>query len=206
MFPLPSVLFPRAALPLQVFERRYLTMVDEVLNTDRRFGVVLIERGSDVGGGDQRFSVGTIASVVRVGALDDGRLAVVAIGESRFRVVDWLPEEPYPAATIRDLDDDKPGPATEALLDRGRRAYRRALALASELGGSHGDPDPDLPDDPVAASWFLCDAAPIEQLDRQMLLETEGIDTRLAALIEALGTTAELLRGRLGPTSGPPDL
>jgi Lon protease-like protein len=198
MFPLPSVLFPRGALPIQVFERRYLTMIDEVLSGDRRFGVVLIERGSEVGGGDQRFGIGTLARVVRVGALDDGRLALVAIGDGRFRVVDWLPERPYPEATIRELEEDVPGPGTEALLDRSRRAYRRAIALASELGGSGGDPDPDLPDDPTAASWFLCDAAPIEQLDRQMLLETGGIDARLSALIEALDAKAELLRSRLG--------
>ena len=195
MFPLGSVLFPGAALPLQVFERRYLSMVDDVLNADRRFGVVLIERGSEVGGGDDRFGVGTVA---RVGALDDGRLALVALGEERFRVIDWLPEEPYPEATIRELTEAGPGPGTEALIDRARRAYRRALALASELGGHSGDPEPDLPDDPVPASWFLCEAAPIEQLDRQRLLEIDGIDLRLSVLIEALDVKADLLRSRLG--------
>ena len=56
---------------------------------------------------------------------------------------------------------------------KNRKLLRRVLALASELGSSVGDLDPDLPDDPVAASWELCSAAPVEQLDRQRLLETD---------------------------------
>lgn len=198
MFPLSSVLFPGAVLPLQVFERRYLEMVDSVLGGDRTFGVVLIERGSEVGGGDHRFDVGTTAQIVRVGAFDDGRLALVAIGRNRFEVVEWLPEDPFPIAAVRELPSDRPGAATEALLDRARRAYRRALALASELGGDSVDPEPDLPSDPVAATWFLCEAAPIEQLDRQRLLAIRDIDERLDALVEAVEEKAELLRSRLG--------
>ena len=198
MFPLSSVLFPGAVLPLQVFEKRYLELVDSVLAGDRSFGVVLIERGSEVGGGDHRFGVGTIAKIVRVGALDDGRLAVVAIGRNRFRVIDWLPEQPYPAATIAELAADREGPGTGALIDRARRSYRRTLALASELGGASADPEPELPDDGVAAAWFLCEAAPIEQLDRQRLLEIDEIDLRLEALIGALDDKTELLRSRLG--------
>lgn len=198
MFPLGSVLFPGAALPLQVFERRYLEMIDVVLDGDRTFGVVLIERGSEVGGGDKRFDVGTTAKVVRVGALDDGRLALVAIGRNRIRVVEWLPEDPYPLATVEELRDDRVGPATEGLLDRARRSYRRTLALASELGGASVDPEPDLPADPLDAAWFLCDAAPVEQLDRQHLLEIDEVDGRLEALVIALDDKADLLRSRLG--------
>ena len=198
MFPLASVLYPGAVLPLQVFERRYLEMIDTILDGDRSFGVVLIERGSEVGGGDHRFRVGTAANIVRVGALDDGRLALVAIGGRRIRVVDWLPEDPFPVATVRELDVDRPGPGTEALLDGARRAYRRTLAVASEMGGSSPDPEPDLPTDPIEAAWFLCEASPIEQLDRQRLLETDGVDARLEALVVALNHKAELLRSHMG--------
>ena len=80
MFPLGTVLFPHALLPLRVFEPRYRTMTAHVMRGDAEFGVVLIERGSEVGGGDIRFDVGTggsnltwqISSGVgyRVGPLD----------------------------------------------------------------------------------------------------------------------------------------
>ena len=54
MFPLSAVLFPYATMPLHVFEPRYRALMHDCLAGDRRFGVVLIERGSEVGGGDQR--------------------------------------------------------------------------------------------------------------------------------------------------------
>ena len=197
MFPLQSVLFPRAALPLQVFEPRFLRLVDDVLAGDRRFGVVLITRGSDVGGGEERASVGTVARVVRVGALDDGRLTLVALGEQRMKVVDWLPDTAYPEATVMQVGAGDVGPGTDALVDRARRAYRRTLAIASELGGSTADPEPELPAATLDAAWFLCDAAPLEQYDRQLLLEVDGLDQRLEALIAGLNAKSDLLRARL---------
>ena len=54
MFPLGTVLFPHAALPLHLFEERYRALAEACLRGDGRFGVVLIERGFEVGGGDQR--------------------------------------------------------------------------------------------------------------------------------------------------------
>src|ERR1700730_11863947 len=92
MFPLGTVLFPHAVLPLHVFEPRYRTMTRDVLDGDQEFGVVLIERGSEVGGGDARFGVGTIAHIVQAAELADGRFALVVVGVSRLRVEHWLPD------------------------------------------------------------------------------------------------------------------
>src|SRR5690349_16753436 len=100
MFPLGTVLFPYALLPLHVFEPRYRMMMQHVLDGDREFGVVLIERGSEVGGGDSRFDVGTIARVVQIAELPDGRYAVSTVGIRRFRVRRWLDDDPYPRAEI----------------------------------------------------------------------------------------------------------
>ncbi len=61
MFPLSAVLFPYASMPLHVFEPRYRALMRDCLAGDPRFGVVLIERGSEVGGGDQRSSRGRAA-------------------------------------------------------------------------------------------------------------------------------------------------
>ena len=63
MFPLSTVLFPQAGLPLHVFEERYRTLMAECLDGDGEFGVVLIARGSEVGGGDQRVDIGTVARI-----------------------------------------------------------------------------------------------------------------------------------------------
>ena len=116
MFPLGSVLFPHAALPLHVFEARYRSLVEECLAGEPEFGVVLIERGSEVGGGDTRFGVGTVARIVDASLFPDGRYALVTVGTARLRVHEWLPDDPYPRASVEGLDDRTVGGAamTEA--------------------------------------------------------------------------------------------
>ena len=89
MFPLGSVLFPGLPLQLRVFEPRYVAMLSTVLReTDHEFGVVLIERGSEVRGGDARFGVGTVARIVSVEP-SSGSILLLASGASRFEVVRW---------------------------------------------------------------------------------------------------------------------
>src|SRR5881398_3455022 len=85
MFPLGTVLFPHALLPLRVFEPRYCVMTERVLKAEREFGVVLIERGSEVGGGDTRFDVATVARVVQAADQPDGRYVVATVGMRRVR-------------------------------------------------------------------------------------------------------------------------
>src|SRR5207249_3558867 len=94
MFPLGTVLFPHALLPLHVFEPRYRLMTQRVLGDDGEFGVVLIERGSEVGGGDTRFGIGTVARIVRAQELPDGGYALATVGIRRVRVTRWLLDDP----------------------------------------------------------------------------------------------------------------
>ena len=102
MFPLGSVLVPSMVLPLHVFEPRYLALVKDCLAGDREFGVTLIERGSEVGGGDIRAMAGTMAEIVRSEEYDDGRWGLVAVGVRRIRVLGWRPDAPYPVAEVED--------------------------------------------------------------------------------------------------------
>ncbi|MEI8240684.1 MAG: LON peptidase substrate-binding domain-containing protein, partial [Actinomycetota bacterium] len=90
MFPLGSVLMPGRLLTLHVFEPRYLALVHACLDAEaHEFGVVLIERGNEVGGGEQRLDVGTVARMMEVAQTDDGRYAVLAIGTRRIVVPQW---------------------------------------------------------------------------------------------------------------------
>src|SRR4029078_11896453 len=96
MFPLGTVLFPHAMLALHVFEPRYRLMTQRVLRGDGECGAVLIEGASEVGGGDTRFGVGTVARVVRAQELPDGGYALATVGMRRFRVDRWVPRHPHP--------------------------------------------------------------------------------------------------------------
>ena len=199
MFPLGSVLFPHAVLPLQVFEHRYLTMVDEALRADGRFGVVLIERGAEVGGGDTRFDVGTFAKIVRAGRLTENRLMIVAVGTQRFSVVEWLEDGPYPRAVTEPIEEMEAD--TDVLaeaLERTARTWRRVMAMAIELGAEIPSIDLELPDAQSAAVWTLSATAPIEQLDRQRLLEIDDPIERLDALEAALHGKLDEMEARLG--------
>jgi len=107
MFPLGSVLFPGAVLPLQVFEPRYRSLVVDVSDSDGRFGVVLIDRGHAVGGGDTRCDIGTVAEIVRIGEAEDERILIVTVGRERIRVSKWLDDDPYPQADVEPGGRDK---------------------------------------------------------------------------------------------------
>jgi Lon protease-like protein len=191
MFPLGTVLFPGTALPLHVFEPRYRAMTGYCLEHEGRMGIVLIARGSEVGGGDVRNDVGTEARIVEAAALPDGRWILVLVGERRIRVQRWLPEEPYPRAEVVTLEDPDAGPATaaDALIARDGLIERigKALALKTELGEWSGDePVPDLAADPALATWQAAGLGLIGPADGQRLLETDGVDNRLRLLASLL--------------------
>ncbi len=188
MFPLGSVLFPRGVLPLQVFEPRYVQLVADVLEADRRFGVVLIERGSEVGGGDIRTNVGTIAQIVQKGELEDDRIMLICVGRERVRVSEWLEDDPYPLAELEILPAERGSRALGRAVDRAAAARRRLLALALEMGaGAEGiDIEIDLPTDPAEAAWELCATSPLGSFDRQHLLEMDEATGRMEALARML--------------------
>jgi Lon protease-like protein len=206
MFPLGSVLLPGAVLPLHVFEPRYRQLVIDCLADDRgdpEFGVTLIERGWEVGGGDERTSVGTVARMVRVEALDGGRYAVVAVGARRIRVNAWLPDDPYPLADVDDWPDDdpvQPGLADEVESMTAR--LREVLALAAELGEAPGTVDLGMiSDDPLVASYHLAALAPLGPADNYRLLCSPTPAGRLELLATALDDVEAMLRFRLGSAS-----
>jgi Lon protease-like protein len=208
MFPLESVLLPGALLPLHVFEHRYRQLVRDCLDADGTFGVVLIERGSEVGGGDVRTDLGTLARIIRVEELPDGRYVVMAVGVRRVRVEAWLADDPYPRAEVADWPDDEDEPAERAgavtaLAEGGDvlALLRRAAALRAELGDVGEIPvDLTLADDLVAASYQAVALAPRGPADRQELLAAPSPAARVRALREALPGAIDVLEALLaGP-------
>ena len=199
MFPLGAVLFPHALLPLHVFEPRYRQLVDTCLASDGVFGVVLIERGSEVGGGDVRFDVGTRTRIHRAEQLDDGRWVLVTVGTERIRVHEWLPDDPFPRAEIEHLVDAVAEPDA-APVDEVTDLLRRVLALRTQLGGAMATPAEiavELDGDPVRASFQACAMASLGPLDGQRLLELDDAGERLVRLAGLLEEEADVLEFRL---------
>ncbi len=197
MFPLGSVLLPGGFLPLRVFEERYQALVRDCLEGTPEFGVALIERGQEVGGGDVRFDVACVARIVEAVALPGGHWAIAAVGARRIRVVHWMTDDPYPRAEVEEWPDPPPGEdATEARA-RLLGATRRVLALAAELGEALPAATLEVDDDPVLAAYQLASLAPLGPLDRLGLLGAPSPDERARALAVALDDARALLEARL---------
>jgi uncharacterized protein len=197
MFPLGSVLVPHAVLPLHIFEPRYRVMMEELDREQPEFGVVLIERGSEVGGSDRRSSLGTVARVVEAYQLPDGRWVVAAVGTSRLTVSAWLVDDPYPKAEIDDLEEGEWAAGHTDALARAEQAVRRALALQAELGEAGPPATFELDDDPAVATWQLVALAPLGPADRQGLLAVADPGERLGLLTAMAVDAADLLAFRM---------
>lgn len=188
MFPLGSVLFPSLYLPLHVFEPRYRALVQHCLEGESEFGVVLIERGWEVGGGDVRTGVGTVARILQVAETDDGRYALGTLGTRRIRVIRWLDDAPFPRAEVEDHDDVSDGGLEEvrSSLAKVLTKLRRLHAQRAELGEPAVPLDRldqiDTDGDPVLASYQASALALQGPADAQALLAEPGPNSRLARL------------------------
>lgn len=200
MFPLGTVLFPYASLPLHVFEPRYRALVEACLASEPEFGVVLIERGSEVGGGDTRFEVATVARILQVGRADDGRYVLGTVGTRRLRVARWLDDAPYPRAEVEAFDDPPSPPLDRELRADVAQLLTRVLALRAELGEAV-DVVFDLDDDPVRASYEVAARAGVGPLDAQELLAAGSAAERVGMLRTMLEDQRVVLEAHLrGPS------
>jgi Lon protease-like protein len=184
MFPLGSVLFPGMPLPLRVFEPRYVAMLSSVLGeAEPEFGVVLIERGSEVGGGDVRFGVGTVARIVSV-EQTGGTIVLLATGAARFEVVRWLQDDPFPRAQVRELAALEVDESTPAELGAAEAVVRATISRASEFVELPWPADTELSPELAQRIWQVAGIAPINSLDQYTLLRSRTAAELLTRLVE----------------------
>ena len=197
LFPLNMVLFPKASMPLQIFEERYKQMVEECLDRDSKFGVVLIKAGTEVGEPAIPHSVGTLAHIVQVNRIDQGRLLISITGEQRFRIKNITQYRPYIAADVELLDDDEtetwvPDTEMKAIHAALTEHYRLTLGLA---GGWVREAR--APSDPLALSYFIARIIQVKLTDKQALLEEPSAAKRLEAELDLLRREAQPLKRRV---------
>ncbi len=199
VFPLGDPLLPTQILPLHIFEDRYRVLMETLTDfgATAEMGVVMIERGSEVGGGDVRVPAGTVAHLIESERLVDGRWVAIFAGSHRFRVQRWLPDDPYPQAEVDEQADEQWDPADAGLLADAEAEVRRALGLVSELGDGSVNPAFTLSPDPVMRAWELCVRAPVGALDHQRLLEAPTRSERLELLVRQVADVSRLLAFRL---------
>ena len=180
LFPLNTVVFPGQHLPLHIFEPRYRQLISDVLERKGEFGIALIARGREVGGGAEPVTVGCAVRITEVQELPDGRFNIICRGTRRFRVLERLEETPYLRASVEFLPrpDDAQDEATAELAETVGALYRDHLELTLAMEGGwqrrlRTPADPIRLADAVAAE---VDAPPGE---KQQILAADRLSTRL---------------------------
>ena len=186
IFPLPNaVLFPNVFLPLHIFESRYRAMVTAALAGDRIIGMVLLKAGfeSDYEGRPPIFPVGCAGVITHSERLADGRFNIVLKGLEKFRVMGEDNSRGYRVARIEGMPE-LVSDIERSELHRMRQRLEALLAAAVEREGGEPRFPPAIPDEDLVNA--LAQFMGLEALERQALLERDGVLARCRGLIELL--------------------
>lgn len=194
IFPLNTVLFPGARLPLHIFEERYKLMINECIDERRPFGVCLIREGREAGGRAEPFPTGTTAHIREVQRLDDGRLNIVCTGGERFSITNIEQQTPYLIAEVRGLRQERSeaNDAAEAVAALFAEYVRLNLAVTNQWARAI-----EMPSDPGALADFVGARLAVDVLTKQKLLEQLSPERRLETEIEILGRAVALLESHV---------
>lgn len=184
LFPLGTVLFPGAALPLRIFEPRYVAMLATVAAGRRpgRFGVVALRAGHEVGAHNAHslHRVGCVAELEDVTRQPDGSYAIATRGTQRFALREVVQDEsvPYHVANVEWLPEG--GAAGPRTGDLARVVRSRLMGYQRMFTAESQPPEGRAPGDATALSYRVGQLVALPLEDRQSLLECLDTDTRLA--------------------------
>ena len=196
LFPLNTVLFPQAAIPLQIFEERYKLMLEECLESDSRFGVTLIREGAEVGEPAVPHDVGTVARIIQVNRIEGDRVFVSAIGERRFRVIEITQRRPFISAQVELLDEFGDEPVPENLIAEATDLFGEYARYSVGTTGGWVRAT-RVPSDPAHLSYHIAGKIQMDLSDRQRLLEQESAQQRLSAEIDFMKRNTRVLRQQM---------
>ncbi|MGB1416998.1 MAG: LON peptidase substrate-binding domain-containing protein [Synechococcus sp.] len=195
LFPLPDVvLFPQQLLPLHIFESRYRMLLQSVLETDQRFGIVRIDPNT----GDMA-DIGCCAEVLQHQTTEDGRSYIVTLGQQRFRLLNIARETPFRTGMVSWIEDEAVDDPDDlnALSRSVSEALNDVVTLTGKLQGQEVSLPEDLPDLPRELSYWI--GAHLDTRaagEQQALLELTDTRERLQRQFDMLDHTRRQLAAR----------
>lgn len=195
LFPLPDVvLFPQQLLPLHIFESRYRMLLQSVLETDQRFGIVRIDPNTG-----EMADIGCCAEVLQHQTTDDGRSYIVTLGQQRFRLLNIARETPFRTGMVSWIEDDNidDPDSLHALSQTVSQALNDVVSLTGKLQGQDVSLPDDLPDLPRELSYWI--GAHLDTRaagEQQALLELTDTRERLQRQFDMLDHTRRQLAAR----------
>jgi ATP-dependent Lon protease len=192
LFPLPEVvLFPGRPLPLHIFEFRYRIMMNTILESDRRFGVLMWDPQKG-----QASTIGCCAEVVKFERLPDDRMMILSMGQQRFRVLDFVREKPYRIGLVEWIEDNPTERNLHTLAADVRQLLDDVVRLSAKLTEQEIDLPEGVPDLPLELSYWVASNFYGAAAEQQTLLEMQDTAARLEREAEILTSTRNHLAAR----------
>ncbi len=192
LFPLPEVvLFPGRPLPLHIFEFRYRIMMNTILESDRRFGVLMWDPSQG-----KAANIGCCAEIVKFERLPDDRMMVVSMGQQRFRVLDYVREKPYRVGLVEWIEDQPQEQELNSLAAQVREVLADVVKLSSKLTEQDISLPDDVPELPLELSYWVASNFYGVAAEQQALLEMQDTAARLQREVEILTSTRSHLAAR----------
>ncbi|WP_315791615.1 LON peptidase substrate-binding domain-containing protein [Fischerella sp. JS2] len=192
LFPLSEVvLFPTKQLPLHIFEFRYRIMMNTILESDRRFGVLMVDPVKGM-----IANVGCCAEIIHCQRLQDDRMKMITLGQQRFRVLEYVREKPYPVGLVEWIEDYPPTKDLRPLANELSQLLRDVVRLSAKLTEQQIELPEDLPDLPLELSYWVASNLLGVPLEQQTLLEMQDTVARLERETEILTSTRNHLAAR----------
>lgn len=180
LFPLRTVLVPGAALGLRVFEPRYLDLVRECGRRGTGFGICLILDGDEVGAPASPAGIGTEALIEDFDLGADGLLTLRVRGGRRFHVRRTRVRDS--GLVVADVDWCAPDPSIDLQPEHAVLGLVLRKILEHIDGADQAFPEPHF-DNAAWVGWRLAELLPLEQPQRQLLLQQDDPDARLETLL-----------------------
>ncbi len=192
LFPLPEVvLFPGRPLPLHIFEFRYRIMMNTILESDNRFGVLMWDSTQD-----KVVATGCCAKIEDYQRLPDDRMKVLTTGEQRFRVLDTVREKPYLVGLVEWIEDNPSESELGELANQVEVLLRDVVHLSGKLMDQRIELPEDVPNLPKELSYWVASNLYGVATEQQALLEMQDTAARLEREVEILSSTRNHLAAR----------
>jgi Lon protease-like protein len=203
LFPLNTVLFPGMPLPLHIFEERYKQMIRFCLDNKENFGVVLIREGLEANGPlAEPYRIGCMARILEVQPLDEGRMNLITLGDSRIRIHSLSNEQPYLVGKAELFPLEKDDPAmVSAFAAKLLPLVGQYMQLLNQLEDVQLDPD-GLPEDPIVLAYLAAVLLQVPPAVKQDLLSLERSAAFLSALEDRYRREIPLVRAQLAWARG----
>ncbi|NES23724.1 MAG: LON peptidase substrate-binding domain-containing protein [Symploca sp. SIO3E6] len=191
LFPLEVVLFPGRPLPLHIFEFRYRIMMNTILDSDRRFGVLMWDQVQS-----QPAAIGCCAEIIHFQRLPDDRMKILTLGQQRFRVLEYVREKPYRVGLVEWIEDQPTNKDLKTIAMSVEQLLRDVVHLSAKLTDQKIELPEDLPDLPLELSYWVASNLYGVTSEQQALLEMQDTATRLEREVEILTSTRNHLAAR----------